>query len=797
MTEETSATGTNKSNLSPREIALRYMHYLPWVILSIALFLIGAFLKIRYTTPIYSVSAKLQVKNQSHYAGSGEKFDDIFMMQGASRNLSDEIEIIKSRPMATRVVKSLKMQLQILNKGSIRTSKIYLRDAPFNVHIIQLRDSSVSFNQPITVLNDQQFRLGEDQQVHSFGEILNMPYGKLMLVRNSNNLRVYASNEFILNYQPAEQRAVAVKSTLNVAQANDFSSVLTLTYLTENIKIGLDIVNQYMEEFEKFSLEEKRSIAVKTLAFIDEQLDTVRAELGGVENSLQQYRERNKIFAPEQQSLMSFSEISESVRELTRQQVKLKVIDYLVSYIGDPNNPYRIVPATLGIDEPLLVQQITEYNKLQLDRETSLKSMGASHPALVSMQAGIENLRKDMLENLKNIRETYQLSIRNLEAIAKGAESEIRAIPQKEKQLLEVTRQQSILQELYSYLLQKKLETSIASASTMSNIRIIEPATGSGNPVSPNKNALYVIALVLGIGVPAGIIFLLEFLNDKVTSKSDVEKHTTAPILGEIGHAENSGALVVTSNNRQFIAEQFRIVRSNLQYILPRVPQPVIMVTSSFSGEGKSFISTNLGAVLAISGKKTVILEFDIRKPKILKGLGLNERKGITNFIVGSVDISQIIYPVPDVDNLFVIPCGPVPPNPAELLLNTRVKEMFEELRRRFDVIIVDTAPVGLVSDSITLGQFANAVVYIVRHNYTLKKQIGLVEELYTNQKLPHLSIIINDIKQKAGYGGYYGYGGYGYGYGYGFSSNNSYFDNGNKPSRPFWKRIFSRSKKA
>jgi tyrosine-protein kinase Etk/Wzc len=192
-----------------------------------------------------------------------------------------------------------------------------------------------------------------------------------------------------------------------------------------------------------------------------------------------------------------------------------------------------------------------------------------------------------------------------------------------------------------------------------------------------------------------------------------------------------------------------------------------------------------------------VILEFDIRKPKILKGLGLNERKGITNFIVGSVDISQIIYPVPDVDNLFVIPCGPVPPNPAELLLNTRVKEMFEELRRRFDVIIVDTAPVGLVSDSITLGQFANAVVYIVRHNYTLKKQIGLVEELYTNQKLPHLSIIINDIKQKAGYGGYYGYGGYGYGYGYGFSSNNSYFDNGNKPSRPFWKRIFSRSKKA
>jgi capsular exopolysaccharide synthesis family protein len=237
--------------------------------------------------------------------------------------------------------------------------------------------------------------------------------------------------------------------------------------------------------------------------------------------------------------------------------------------------------------------------------------------------------------------------------------------------------------------------------------------------------------------------------------------------LGEIGHAEEVGALVLTKNNRQFIAEQFRIIRSNLQYILPKVDKPVMMVTSSFSGEGKSFISTNLGAVLAISGKKTIILEFDIRKPKVMEGLGLNERKGITNFIVGRLSLNEIIYPVPGQDNLFVIPCGPVPPNPAEMLLDEKVGVLFAELKKQFDVIIIDTAPVGLVSDAITIGQHANASMYIVRDNYTYKKQVHLIDELYQAGKLPHMVIIINDIQVKnGGYSGYYGYGNYGYGYG-------------------------------
>jgi capsular exopolysaccharide synthesis family protein len=303
------------------------------------------------------------------------------------------------------------------------------------------------------------------------------------------------------------------------------------------------------------------------------------------------------------------------------------------------------------------------------------------------------------------------------------------------------------------------------------------------------------IAMFMGIAIPVGIVFLIEFLNDKVKSKSDIEQISSAPILGEIGHADEANTLVVTKNNRKFVAEQFRIIRSNLQYILPKVDKPVLLVTSSFSGEGKSFISTNLGSVIALSGKRTVILEFDIRKPKIMQGLGLHERKGITNYLVGSVGLQEVIHPVPNADNLFVMPCGPVPPNPAEMLLNERVKTLFSELKSQFDAIIIDTAPVGLVSDSITLARYADASVYIVRHGYTIKKQIQLIEDLYQQKKLPHLSIIINDIKSSSSYGGYYGYGGYGYGYGYGYNTNGDggYFESGTSKKSGLFKTLRSK----
>jgi tyrosine-protein kinase Etk/Wzc len=785
MSQENIFSPTTKESLSPRELIFKYLRYLPWVAISVAIALVGAYVKLRYSPPIYSVSGKLLVSQPPNYGG-GEKFDDIFMMQKSDK-LNDEIEIIKSRSIAARVVNSLGLQKQIYNKGKIRSGIVYPGEEPFNFEIIKI-DSLAGFNVLVTMLPNDQYTLNDQPQKYSFNEPVNLSTVTFRITRNNRNLSLFSSNEFIISWQPTESMATGLSGGLSVTRVNESANVLQLSYTTENPRMGMDIINQYMKEYQQANLEDKREIAAKTLTFIDDQLKSVFNELGGVEQNLKNYRERNRVISPQVQSQLFFSQQAEANKVITEQEVKSKITEYLMKYLADNSNKDKLIPSMLGIQEPTLLQQATEFNRLQLERETAVKTTAPNNPRMQALETAIEKLRVDMLENLKNVQQTEVLALSALKDRSRSAEQLINSIPSKEKQLLEVTRQQNILQELYQFLLQKKLETAIGSASTISNIKVLEPSISAGSTqIGPNKKGLYLIAIIIGLSIPIGIIFIREYLNDKISSRQEIEQLTNTPILGEIGHAESSGALVVTKNNRRFLAEQFRIVRSNLQYILPNVQKPVLMVTSSFSGEGKSFVSTNLGSVLALSGKRTVILEFDIRKPKILKGLGLNERKGITNYIVGSLSLNEIIHPVPEAENLFVIPCGPVPPNPAEMLLHEKINQLFKELNTQFDAIIIDTAPVGLVSDAITLGKYAHGTIYIVRHNYTLKKQIKLIDELYHNQKLPHPSIIINDIKVHGGYG-YYGYGTYGYGYG----SDSGYFEKNEGKKTKKW---FSRNK--
>lgn len=774
--------GRQKLLVSPKELIFKYLKYLPWIILSVLIALTAAFIKLRYSKEIYSVSGKLLVKKPQQDMG-GEKFDDIFMMQG-NRNLEDDIEIIRSRAMAARVVKALGLQLQFTNKGKIRSTLIHPRDVPFDF-IIEKADSATGFSFSITIINDKQFRLNESPKSYYFNQLIEDPQATFRLANYDDNRVVFASNEFTVSLQPIMSVAAGLSSAIQVLQPSDFSNVLLLSYNTENPKLGTEIVDRYMLEYQLSSLEDKKQVLGNTLEFIDTQLIAVREELGDVERNKQSFQETNRIFNPEQQAQLFLDQQSQTESLITQQSVQLKIIDLMIAHLSDNSRQNRVISA-LGIAEPSLVEQIAEYNRLQVERETLLKTTPPGNQLIINIDAAIQKLSADMLSNLRNVRQTYVVALTDLQQKSRQSSADINSIPRKQRELLEKTRQQNIMQELYSYLLQKKLETSIASASTISNIKVVEPAASSGVPVFPNRRSSYMFAFFIGLIIPVALIFLFEYLNDKVKGKSDIEQMTDAPILGEIGHAENSTTLVVTKFNRKFLAEQFRIVRSNIQYILPKVEKPVILVTSSFSGEGKSFVSTNLGAVLAISGKRTIILEFDIRKPKIMKGLGLQERKGLTNYIIGNVDLSEVIQPVPDVENLFVIPCGPIPPNPAEMLLNERVAELFSRLRQQFDTVIIDTAPVGLVSDGITLGQHADASIYIVRHNYTLKKQIQLIDDIYKHSKLPHLSIIINDIKMRTGYSGYYGYGQYGYGNGYGYG----YFEAEKKEKKNLLKRF-------
>ena len=782
---EESIVGKKNFGLTPKELLMRYIYYLPWVILSLALTLTLAWVKLRYTTPIYSVSGKLLVNDRDPYGQSGDKFANLLELPDNSNNLNNEIQVIKSSTMAMRVVRKLELQKQYAIKGNIRTSQSHSSDLPFQWLVESAGDSSKNKTFLVTVVSENKFTIGESPEEYTFGQQVKAGNMVFRLLPSSSIPSTEIGKQFLLSWNNENDVAWGFTYTINLGILEG-TSVLNVNYNTENVKNGLDIVNQYMKEYQQASFEDKKQIAFNTLEFIDDQLDTLQSELGGVERNLQKFKETNRIVNPSLQSETAFNEYNSSQSKLNELQVKLKIIGFLKNYVTDPSNINKLVPSNLGIEEPSLLQQINNFNELQLKREVALKSTTQQNPIIISLETGIEKIRQDIIQNLENVSNALDLSYNSLSSVSNRADASFRSLPSKEKQLLEVTRRQAILQELYSFLLQKKLETAISSASTISDIKILEPASSNGI-VSPNARSIYLLAILLGLGIPAAIVFLIELLNDKVSGRADIVKVTDIPILGEVGHVEDDvQSLIVKDNNRSYIAEQFRIIRSNLHYILPKNEKPVILVTSSFSGEGKSFISTNLGAVLALSGKRTVILEMDIRKPKILKGLGMLERRGISNYIVSDMRLEDILHPVTDVEGLYVVPCGPVPPNPAEMLLDERVEELFGELRKKFDAIVIDSAPVGLVSDAMSLGVHANASIYIVRHNYTLKKQIEMIDVIYKEKKLPLVSVVINDVSIKSGYGSYYGYG---YGYGYGTRNNmNDYFPDksGTVPKRFF-----------
>lgn len=781
------------ASLNVKDFLFKYLRYLPWIIISAAIFLILGYLKIRYTEPVYHMQSSLLIKNDNGAGSRGkdQRFDELFLNQG-SVNLNNEVEILRSRPVLQRVVQNLGLQHSYYVKGSIRSSLLY-KDNPIELVIVKLVDSALSFAFQATVINDNQFLLNTGKTPVVFGAPFKVQENVCMLVKTGLiGIRPFP-RIFQFGWQPLLNAAEELQGGLKVVQASDATTILTLSFEGVNLNMGKDVLNNLMSVYDSLIVEDKNRIAFITLRFIDERLNNLKNELGGVQGNLKDFMVGNQAYDIEQQSKAYLDNLSSGTKEKATQETRIKVLDWLLDYIQNSKNKYTIVPVILGIEEPALLQLIAEYNRLQLDRESNLKTTTANNALILGLESSLEAARSKIHQALLNVRQSYLIAEGNLQEQENLLQNNIRTLPGKSMQKLDISRQQKILEELYSFLLQKKLETSISSASTISNLQVIEPALGSEVAIDPNKRKIYMWYLLLGLAIPISVIALIEVLRDKVRNRADVEKYTHAPILGEIGHSRNDQALVVTKYNRHFIAEQFRIVRTNLQYIIAKSDKPVIMVTSSFSGEGKSFISTNIAAVIALTGKKTVIMEFDIRKPKIVSGLDLKRKMGITNYIIGKASFEDLLIKVEGVDNLYVIPCGPIPPNPAEILLDPMLDKLMAEVRNHFDVVIMDTAPIGLVSDAMNLSHYADCCLYIIRQGHTFRKQLVMVEDLYVKNKLPRLSLLLNDIKGEGGY-----YGGYGYGYygGYSYGLNSGYFEDDKGTKGNFISRLFKKTKK-
>lgn len=678
-----------------------------------------------------------------------------------------------------RVVKSLNLNLSYFAKGNIKELNVY-KAAPFSVEVLEIYDSA-GFKMELVFDDADTFHfLGEGTKIR-MGQVFRNRFGTFRL---NAKLPVVKGQEYILQWSPANEVAAGLLENLVVAPKQG-TGILTLTMESTNPELAADVLNELMQVYASATIEDKNITTRQTIDFIDSRLNKVVREVDSITQRKLAFQQSNNIISPDDQTSNYLSLLQETDKEIADQRIRLNTAEMVDNYVR--NRQVSPTPSSLGLEDPVLNELVGTYNKAQVELKLLQENAPAGNVAVKQKAEEMDLLRSKITENVGNIKASYRSAIAAIERRNGNVLAQVRTLPAKQQILIEIERDLQSKLRVYNFLNEKREESAIKLAATISDTKVLTNASPNTIPVKPNKNSTRILALLVGLLLPALGIFIAEVMNDKVTTRNDIERITTAPILAEIGHSYSDKALVATSNSRSVVAEQFRILRSNLQYILHNVQKPVILTTSSFSGEGKSFISTNVGAVISLMGKKTIVLEFDIRKPKVLSHLQMPKKPGLTNYLLGKIGLDQLPVPVPGAENLYVLACGPVPPNPAEMLLDPKLDDLFAYLKNNFDVIVVDTAPVGMVSDAMTLSKYANATLYIVRQGHTYKRQIGLIDEYHQQNKLPRISIVLNDVKLRAGYG-YYGYGRYGYGKGY----TSGYFEDDGIDEPSFMGRWFS-----
>lgn len=763
-----------KPKFTPKEFLFKYLVYLPLFIASLIISFAVAYLYLRYQVPNYSSAVSILIKDDKNSQPS-DALNEIVLFKPKT-NLANEIEILKSATLMRKVVNAINLNTQYWTEGNVKRSEMY-NNKPFTYEVVSAKDTNAAYALVLTFNNRGSFQVqGLSNQWYRGGDIIHGRQGDFRLT-NINANALNSQYKYVIQWVPSFQMAGGLAAGLNIRQLNRDATILSISIVTEIQQKGVDILNELVKAYNNNIIENKNKVIENTVKFIDGRLILLTGELGKVEQGLQEFRQKNEIIDIQKQGEAQSDELKTMNEKLDEQEIRLQVVNMIQQYISSPGKRFSLVPSSLGIEDPTLLALITSYNQLQLKREEKIKVMPEANPVMQVLENQIEKVRASLQENLSNIQKATTSIRNNLLADYNNLRGQIREVPLKERELQEIERQQGIKEKLYLFLLQKREESAITVASSISNASSIDPAASSGQPVSPDRSGAYRLAFIAGLLVPAGFIYLREMLNDKITDKTDITFATDIPIAGEIGHHKmGDRKLVVSERDRSVISEQFRVTRTNLQFFITDKKNPVILVTSSIGGEGKTFTSMNLGAVWALANKKTVILELDLRKPKISRSLNLTDKKGISNYIVGDAAKEELPVQIENIKNLYVVPAGPVPPNPSELMLDEKIGELFSYLKANFDIVIIDSAPMGLVSDAKVLSRFADAIVFIVRQRYTPKKQVEFINELYVKKTFSNMSLLVNDVKLN-GANSYYSYG-YGYGYGSDMSYNYSYSEN-------------------
>lgn len=757
------ATINEKQESLTSQFLFRFSPYWPLFILAQILFIAIAFIYIRYTTPKYQATATLIIKDQKK-GYDDSKFLESLDVIGTKKIVENEVEVIQSRTIMENVVKALHLYAPVYEEGRVRDVSAYAygpvsvqaKDADSITEAKEIYINYDSLHSSVVLIKQWKFPVNQWAST---------PYGVLRFVPNKNF--VDKGKPFYFSLVNPKKVVGACLKNLRVTPSSRLSSFLTLSYKDDARQKAEDVLNGVINEYNRASIEEKNSLAKNTGSFVTERLDSVTKDLDSIHLKIQQFRASKDAIDISTQGRLFLENVSANDQKVNEVNMQLAALSQVQNYVVSNNHNEAIIPSTLGIDDPVLSQLLDKLYSLEIDYERLKKTTGENHPMLTSIADQINKIKPDILQSINSHRQTLQASKANLQVANGGYTSTLRSFPEKERQLLEISREEAIKNSIYSFLLNKKEETALSYASVVSDCRIIDKAQASLKPVSPRKKMVYLSSAVLALLSVIGIVFIKEGWNRTILYRDEIEAATDIPILGELtSDKSKSSPIVIGTGKRDLISEEFRKLRAVLPNFGIDKNRKKVLVTSSIPGEGKSFVAVNLAMSVALIGRKVVLVDADMNNPSLGRTLQIENEPGVSNFLSGQKDLEEIIKHTQKHENLFFVPAGDVPPNPAELLSNNKIAELLSFLEGIFDLIIIDTAPSMPVTDALILSPLCDATLYVIRHGYTPKIIVKRLDKTNKTKNLVNTAIIFNGVKARGFFKRSYGYG-YGYGYDY------------------------------
>lgn len=726
------------------------------------LFLIGAviciaiaFFYLRYNvTPEYYIGGKILLNDKVQGGGTGgmESFNSLGLIK-MSQNIQDEIGVLQSYDLMRSTIDELGFAVGYFMEGRFSEIEVYESTLPFKV---VLNDSLPLTNfgtfGTLSIVDEYSFNIetvnNDDNVVkktYDFGETLTTDFGTFSIELKSANFK--SQSPIVIRFRNPDNIASNYNNKLQIYPVYENGGGLLQIGLTDAIpQRGVDLINKLIDVYAKNSAEHKNVLSRATLKLIDERLDLLITDLDSAEKGVESYKQNNALTDVSSDASRFIQLADETDRQLAQLRTEISALEALESSLNQSGNSNPIT--AYNINDVMLSNSIVNYNSALQKRNALVQSSGTGNPQLVEIDRELSENRSIIAKNVRAIKLQLTRNQRDLMNKSSQYRSKISSVPTAERALQEINRDQGLKQNLYLFLLQKREEEALSVSVPFSDTRIIEYPKSTNYPINGAKTPIYLGALLFGLFVPFVWVFVKDKLNTKITSKEDIIALTDAPILASIAASNDKDVVVVKEDNVAPVAELFRLMRHNLKFLSQGKEKRVFMITSSKQGEGKTFIAINLAASLAITGKKTVVIGFDLRAPKLLKELSLANDKGMSDYIVDkNLSIKDIIKPYQSQENMFVIGSGSIPPNPGELMLSERIEELITTLKNEYDYIVIDTPPIGKVADAYSLSNLADTTLYVVRHNYTKKEDLNIINDISDNKKLDPLMIVLNDIK--------------------------------------------------